>query len=1058
MESAPSADQATDYSILEKLESIITSTAPKNSNAATYPINTAATLIRKLYKYESRPEDELAGLFDETIPFGAKTFTAAFFCRLHARRQGLLESRTRFLPRFVQLVDQVAPAEIYLAKKIADRSQTFEKSEAIAATVNTCEQALEKIIAGFTDLSLLGSFRQSFLQNYRSKVTQFLIVPFLPNAVSNDGKIRELLLSIQEYTEELSMQKMRCYTRTIEVLDEFDREISECPTEYSNRFLGQLTSKARALVQSDFEKSPFTKSASLEIQPTGKKYPFGQAGARFSITLKAINRGPGHIFDLQLEITDYSNLEVPAPKVFLGELPAAEQLVNFPASVKITGTDTIIICRATWRLFDGTFKAEDCLINLDAQKCDIDWETLKDEEPYALEPVSNEAQFIGRRMILSRLLGLATAPSVGSSMIVGQKRVGKTSVAKTLKNTLNHTSNEITTIYIESGDYITPSPEGTVAALGNAICLYLIQEIREITHLAIPTFTDSIQPIIGFLSEVTRILPTRKFIFILDEFDELPLPLYQRSQIGDAMFLALRSISGKPPFGFVLVGSEKLRLILSTQGEKLNKFTQFNIDYFTKESEWDNYCELVRKPVAHCLEIDDQAVVHIHEQTAGNPFFTKLICRELFTRAVTNRDRHVTEREMKEAADIALSTASIVNFQHFWDDGILDSSDRRETISLARRKLLMAFADSLRPDYAVGKAELAKSSSEYGLDSVAFDAYLSEFQSRHILVSSEGFISCKVPFFARWLKDYGIKTIITVIADPEQAILMRRQSDEIRVKPSEVRDLVAKWGIYKGQAMTEDRVRAWLEQFGADFRKQRLMFRLLTGLRFYNSALIRAKMREAHSRLTAGINWSTEGKKRADILVSYIDAPGKSGSFYAKLYADENEIYYKEIVEQHEIENRLISGKYSILLFVDDMFGTGLTAQTGVKTLLEPMAEVIRSKNIRVCFSSICAFRDAKIRIESSLNQITENSKVYISELLTDSDRAFHESSKYYEDKADIEAAKTIAYTEGRKLEPKCPLGYGDSEAVIVFESSCPNNSLPILWSGSKTWIPLFRR
>jgi len=37
-------------------------------------------------------------------------------------------------------------------------------------------------------------------------------------------------------------------------------------------------------------------------------------------------------------------------------------------------------------------------------------------------------------------------------------------------------------------------------------------------------------------------------------------------------------------------------------------------------------------------------------------------------------------------------------------------------------------------------------------------------------------------------------------------------------------------------------------------------------------------------------------------------------------------------------------------------------------------------------------------------------------------------------------------------------LGYGNSQATVVFEQSCPDNTLPILWAKSRDWKPLFER
>jgi hypothetical protein len=563
---------------------------------------------------------------------------------------------------------------------------------------------------------------------------------------------------------------------------------------------------------------------------------------------------------------------------------------------------------------------------------------------------------------------------------------------------------------------------------------------------------------VKFLSDVSRILPLKKIIFILDEFDELPLSLYKRSEIGDALFLTIRSISGKLPYGFVLVGSEKLHMILNYQGERLNKFAKFDIDYFDKDKEWGSYAELVRKPVQGWLEIDDAAIISLHGQTAGNPFFTKLVCRELFSLMVSRRDRHVTIREMEDAIVIAINSASTVNFQHFWDDGIFDSGDKKEETSLKRRKMLIAYADSAHVDGSVGRNELMTVAATYGVDSIAFDEYLHEFQNRHIWLIAEGFVTCKVPFFSRWLRFSGVKNIVTSILDPEAAISHRRQHEGMRVAPTEIVGVVSNWSIFKGSQVTEDKVRSWLAQFGSDLRKQRLMFRLLERVRFYNAAAIRAKMKEAQSRISAEPSAVRSQKKRGDILLSYVDAPGKSGVYYAKTFADENNIYINNVVDPANLVDRISTGGFSVLLFVDDFLGSGTTASKGLQRVLSDSGELINRSGVKVVFFALCGFDRAKISIQKAVESYGCDFQILVSDILDETDRAFSDTSSIFDSVADRDDAKTIAYAQGKKLEPRCPLGYSDSQALVVFDSSCPNNSLPILWSHDKDWLPLFRR
>lgn len=80
----------------------------------------------------------------------------------------------------------------------------------------------------------------------------------------------------------------------------------------------------------------------------------------------------------------------------------------------------------------------------------------------------------------------------------------------------------------------------------------------------------------------------------------------------------------------------------------------------------------------------------------------------------------------------------------------------------------------------------------------------------------------------------------------------------------------------------------------------------------------------------------------------------------------------------------------------------------------------------------------------------------------------FHKRGSVFGYEPRMRVIREFAYRYGKKLSPKRkrtkqhPLGYANSQALIAFDYTTPNNTLPILWSAAKNgnapWYPLFPR
>ena len=81
-----------------------------------------------------------------------------------------------------------------------------------------------------------------------------------------------------------------------------------------------------------------------------------------------------------------------------------------------------------------------------------------------------------------------------------------------------------------------------------------------------------------------------------------------------------------------------------------------------------------------------------------------------------------------------------------------------------------------------------------------------------------------------------------------------------------------------------------------------------------------------------------------------------------------------------------------------------------------------------------------------------------VHEPLTESDKCFSESSKFFNNPQKRKEAENLCWEKGKELVSKNPLGYGNCQAIIIFPDTCPNNCLPILWKETKNFKPLFKR
>jgi hypothetical protein len=269
------------------------------------------------------------------------------------------------------------------------------------------------------------------------------------------------------------------------------------------------------------------------------------------------------------------------------------------------------------------------------------------------------------------------------------------------------------------------------------------------------------------------------------------------------------------------------------------------LSYFPRISESDDFQHLVREPSRTVVQWDDGAINGMFNETNANPYFTNLLCSRILREAIRRRDTDITTEEVKASLDAEIASLDANSFAHLWRDGISKPPEDREPDILRRRRVLVSLARCSRKGLPLTTTNLFDNKGSANLVADEISPVLNDFERRRVLLpDNEGVYKFNLPIFERWLCQDGLSVVQPDPVSEELANAVQAHEDAAFVHSEEVADLVRKWPTYQGRHVGSDEVRAWYQQVDS-FRDQRLLFKILQGVRFIGEAELRSKCRNA---------------------------------------------------------------------------------------------------------------------------------------------------------------------------------------------------------------------
>lgn len=1008
-------------------------------------------------------ENPIQDLFDRKNSTIAKNFVAVCLLRIICKSHEIIWERKELRVKSFALFDEQFQADIYRTAKVIPNDENHVKLSKLQSVENLFLEDFSRIVKSIVSIETALKVRHNYMRAINSPNNRAFITNFIDGSIISEERLGEIFECLKDYIEANVTKKLDSYDKLRYIFTSFLSYAKENNrSEYSNKVIFEPFEKIYLAVKEDFEKNDTIKPTQLTIRKVNKKYPFHIKDKPLELKFEIINSGPGFAFDVYTEILEIDKeIQLETDIVPSGTLEPNNYEIFFKAkAIDIIKSKPNLIGQLSWKNFNSGRQHIDFDFELDAQRADLDWDSLKLKQPYSLEAVENEDELVGRKDVLDIIYAKLLSPKIESSIIYGQKRVGKTSLARTIQSRIDSNDNYLS-IFIGTGGLDKTSPDKFIKTLGEKI----VRKISNHPLLRViekPRFESSLEPLIRYFEEISYVNSELRFVIILDEFDEIPIQLYPYTTLGDSFFHNLRSISGEDGggrIGFLLVGGENMHLIMQNT-DKLNKFDPFRVDYFDKTTHWNEFRELISRPVMDWFEFHDDAINMIYDNTEGNPFYTKYICKRMYRKMCDTRNAYISKDEIDDAIRQSIDDMETINVNHFWSDGIrVEDSAKRDLIETQRRKFLIAFSEIGRCNKNICKSDFKRINLAKEL---AINELFESFYNRKIIIEENEVLRIKPKLFEKWLIEKGHQILRSSFSDEEALDALKNKESNAYVQDSEILTLSKKWRSYRGSEISVPQIRSWLNQF-EDNIERRLMYHILNALKFYNEQTIREKLRIIHDSIRSEVVHTLKEKERVrrDILLSSFGEISKSGSSYARIYASENNITVHNVSSFENIPTALLKNtSIKAIVFIDDIIASGDTVIEHLKKLNKLCGKLLEEREIFVVVGAICGFSVGIDNIEETIKSFGFKIKYKICDFLTVADQCFSEESKIFDSDADRERAKSIAVKYGRRLQKRQPLGYNDSQLAVVFHDNCPNNTLPIIWSKSSNdeWTPLFMR
>lgn len=966
------------------------------------------------------------------------------------------------------LTDIVNELELFYKdhiKEVKD-SKTPRRKELVELLVNQRTESYDELLGLVTNL-LDGVFTNSlykFLQEY-SKVTnkaifQSLIAPLHSTSVYSRAAIEALIKPLHDAKLKTEIdEKYNHFENTQNIYISY-LSLLDKNNKLHNNIYNPIATFILNLLKDECQTSEI-KSADIHVLPTARKYNFNNSDREdYDLFLKVENIGEG----LGREITLTSLGQVFEFNPYSAGVlkPKESRELSIPTKLSKHVSNPFLRLKCSWIDLSGAKKEKQMLVTLQVQNAEIPWDELERKKPYTIEEIDDKNKLYGRDEILKELEQNILSDKVESYKIWGQKRVGKSSIVKTLKSLFNN-NNKTIVVWRSIGGLHNPDPIVTLNTLGESLCSEIFEEIDKkdislaikeyLRGIPIPEFNGSLFPLESYIKKLRRIDNELRFVFIIDEFDRINEEFFLPGSLGDSFSLNIgKGLNSLSYVGFILVGSENMHL-LDRQEINYNSFQNREVDTFNKYTEFDSFKKIIVGPVEKFITYSTESIEKIYEVTNGNPYFANLICFNVFNICSKLKDNEVDINIVSKAISLIVDSYQKSHFDHFWSDGITeDSTVKKDRKADIRRRLLVSyslcfFQNKIFPS----KYELIRSFKkplEYEVETYEIENTITEFYNRKVFFDYNSIIRIRPLLFEQWLCGQGRTLIIEGISDLE-ALHREKQLEAEHALKAEEMQRVSDYLIFKGQKLSIPDLKKYFNQFGNPFEQRRIYSLLGRILYISKNEIIdffKHEQRNLFRKSELEIKSNAKSPHREDVEVySFPDTLIENHEIFEsfKLFSFIRKNKTLKNIKTHRDAWRN-SGAKDIIIY-ESVIDNYSSIQHDLMNFFE---EKLIAEKIPVKLIALVITSKAKADIIKATSGFLNFRLINFKEVDDSKIKPFIDSTEVFEG---VEESR-FAFAEVRKHWHET----SKDSLNVLFETHCPGKSIPIYWHSTNQFEALF--